>query len=568
MGVRNDNSTDYVHPDEPNLLNLHKAMQYNANGEPEIRTVTGITGNIIIEGNVNIPGNVEVFSSPDNPVHTHITEIGNSGILTVPFMPIDGNVFITGGNLTFDNTTIEVTQGTIPWSVFGNVEANITGGNLFANVTGSNVNIDSMPPITGNVEANITGGNIFANVTQGTDPWNISGNVGITGTSTVTLGTGATDAFGRLRVSEPYTLFDSKARYYDHNDFSSSTSTGGTVVYQTNSSTFELNVTSANGSSVIRETKRVFPYQPGKSLLILATFCMNTPKPNLRQRVGYFTTNNGIYFENDGEFNYMVIRSYSSGALVEDRIRQDNWDNPFPALHVDRTQIFWCDVEWLGVGSIRCGFVINGAYVLCHTFHHANVTDNTNTYMTTATLPIRYEITNTAGTTGASMFRQICSTVISEGGYNAFTYSETAGRGLSVLRLTTAGTYYPLVSIRLASTRLDSIVLPRQVDILSPTVNYYRWALVINPTLTGATWAGTSSTGTVEYDIAATDVSGGIELQAGYVSSRELSQLGAGEFAFQLGRTLAGVSDVVSLVISSTSNNADVLGQLGWQEVT
>ena len=637
MGVRNDNSTEYVHPDEPNLLNLHKAMQYNANGEPEIRTATAIEGNIIIEGDVNIPGNIAVFSTPENPVHTHITEVGTSGILDVPFMPISGNVIvssgnirITGGNVNANvsgsvivssgnvnasvsgsvsvssgNITVDgnvgiignvtVLQGTIPWSVFGNVEANITGGNLRANVSGSNVNIttmpaitgnveanvtggniivsgnvdiDSMPAITGNVEANITGGNIFANVTQGTDPWHVDGNVTITGTSTFTLGTGSTDAFGRLRVSEPYTLFDSKARYYDHNDFSSSTSTGGNVVYNANSSTFELNVSGSDGSSVIRETKRVFPYQPGKSLLVLSTFCMNTPKTNLRQRAGYFTTNNGIYFENDGTYNYLVIRSYSSGALVEDRKRQDAWDNPFLALQVDRTQIFWTDIEWLGVGSVRCGFVVNGAYVLCHTFHHANVAGNTTTYMTTATLPVRYEITNTAGTTGASMMRQICSTVISEGGYNAFTYSETAGRGTSVLRLTTAGTYYPVVSIRLNSTRLDAIVLPRQVDVLSPTVNYYRWKLVINPTLTNADWAGTSTSGTVEYDTAATDISGGIELQAGYVSSRELSELGADAFAFQLGRTLAGVSDIVTLAMTATSNNADVLAQIGWQEIT
>jgi hypothetical protein len=716
MGVRNDNSTEYVHPDEPNLLNLHKAMQYNANGEPEIRTATAIEGNIIIEGDVNIPGNIAVYSTPELPVHTHITEVGTSGILDVPFLPISGNVIVSSGNIRISggnvnanvsgsvivssgnvnasvsgsvsvssgNVTVDgnvgiignvtVLQGTIPWSVFGNVEANITGGNLRANVSGSNVTIDnssfevtqgttpwsvsgnvqanitnaniqvtqgttpwsvtgnvnsnvtggnisvtgniagitslpsiqanitggnisvtgniagitSLPSIqanitggnisvTGNIagitslpsiQANVTGGNINANVTQGTDPWHVDGNVTITGTSTFTLGTGSTDAFGRLRVSEPYTLYDSKLRYYDHNEFSSSTSTGGNVVYNANSSTFELNVSGSDGSSVIRETKRVFPYQPGKSLLVLTTFCMNTPKTNLRQRAGYFTTNNGIYFENDGTYNYLVIRSYSSGALVEDRKRQDAWDNPFLALQVDRTQIFWTDVEWLGVGSVRCGFVINGAYVLCHTFHHANVAGNTTTYMTTATLPVRYEITNTAGTTGASMMRQICSTVISEGGYNAFTYSETAGRGTSVLRLSSSGTYYPVVSIRLDSTRLDAIVLPRQVDVLSPTVNYYRWKLMLNPTLTGANWAGHSSSGTVEYDIAATAISGGTELQAGYVSSRELSELGADAFAFQLGRTLAGVSDIVTLAMAATSNNADVLAQIGWQEIT
>ena len=544
MAARGDtriNSTAYQHTQERNLLDLHTAMQYRyGTGEPELRVNLGPNA-FVISGNVVIPGIVQVYSDPNNPIHGHIIEVGTSGNLQVPWIPVAGNVRLDAGTNSIGNVRITDMPG------------------VFVTNFPSNIRITDMPGVTGNVSITDGGGSIT-----------VDGNVTATliGTSTFTLGTGSTDAFGRLRTSQPYTLFDSRARYYDHGEFSNVNATGGTVVYDANSSTYQLNVTAANGSSVIRETKRVFPYQPGKSLLILVTFCMNTPKTNLRQRVGYFTTNNGIYFENDGAYNYLVIRSYSSGALVEDRVRQDAWDNPFVGLNVDRTQIFWTDVEWLGVGSVRCGFVVNGAYVLCHTFHHANVAGNTTTYMTTATLPVRYEITNTAGTTGASMMRQICATVISEGGYNAFTYSETAGRGTSVLRLSSAGTYYPVVSIRLASTRLDAIVLPRQVDVLSPTVNYYRWKLVLNPTLTNANWAGTSTSGTVEYDTAATAISGGIELQAGYVSSRELSELGADAFAFQLGRTLAGVSDIVTLAMAATSNNADVLAQIGWQEIT
>lgn len=34
------NSTNYQHPQETNLLNLHKAMQYNSDGEPEVRINT------------------------------------------------------------------------------------------------------------------------------------------------------------------------------------------------------------------------------------------------------------------------------------------------------------------------------------------------------------------------------------------------------------------------------------------------------------------------------------------------------------------------------------------------
>lgn len=600
------------------LRNITQALALDeSSGNVYVRT--GFTGNIVIDGNVNIPGNVD----------SHVSQIGTSGELTVPWMPVslDGNsnVTISGGNVN------AVVTGTVAVSgITGNIAGitgNVTivdgGGSITVDgnvgITGNvnigtmpNVNIGTMPNvnaavsgnvgITGNVNigtmpnvnANITGGNVIVSGNVGVSSLgniSLAGNaLPVTGNLTATIDnnasviisgfSGATsDAFGRLRVSEPYTLFDTNARYYDHQQFSSTITGGANVVYVANQSSFQLNVGTSVGDSVIRETMKVFPYQPGKSQLTLLTLCMSTPKTNLRQRVGLFGANDGVFFENDGTYNYMVIRSGSTG--VEERVRQDAWNgdrlngagganNPSGiTLYPDRTQIYYADVEWLGVGNVRVGFVINGQYILCHTFQHANQTGNTKVYMTTATLPIRYEITNTGATSGVSMMTQICSTVISEGGYNSFGTTQSAGTGTTQKRLTNSGTYYPIVSIRLNSSRLDSIVFPRQIDVLSPSVNYYRWALVQNPTLTGATWATTSPTGTVDIDTAATAVSGGIEIQSGYAASRELAQLSAVDyFQFQLGRTLAGVSDVISLIIAATANNADVLAELGWQELT
>lgn len=517
-------SSNYVHPNESNLLNIHKAMEYDGLGRPVLRTLIN-TATVQITGPVSILSTVTVTSSPEDPVHVHLTEVGTFGTLT-NFVPIQG--------------TVTATQGTNPWVVTGTVAV-------------SN-------PVTA-VTATITG----------------PVNVILTGTNTVSFPATGNDAFGRLRVSNPYTLFDARGRYYDHQEFSSSTSTGASVVYDSAASVFNLNVTSQSGSEVIRETKRIFPYQPGKSLLILTTFAMASTSTNVRQRVGFFTTGTGIYFEEQGANQYFVIRSISTGTFSEERADRSIWNGPDAGIAIiaSATQISWIDVEWLGVGSVRCGFVINGQFKLMHTFHHANRTQSgvplfTTTYMTTACLPVRYEITNTGVTNGSRTMKQICSSVISEGGYNGFSTPETAGTGITPFRLVTAGTYYPVISIRLKSTRLDSVVLPRQVDILSPTVNYYRWVLLLNPVLTGATWSGLSSTGSVEYDTGArvNAVTGGTELASGYISSRELSSLGDDVFAFQLGRTLAGVSDVITLALTATSNNADVLAQLGWEEIT
>jgi hypothetical protein len=638
-GDRRLNTTNYEHPQETNLLDVARALQYRyLTGEPELRVNLGSNA-FVISGNVIIPGIVQVFSTIDNPIHNHVTEVGTSGNLQVPWLPVAGNVRLDAGTNSIGNVRITdmpgvfvtnfpsniritdmpgitgnvgvsgnvsitqlpgitgnvvVTQGTTPWVVSNSnvsIIGNITGITTLPAITGNvgvsgNVRITDMPGVTGNVH--VYGGNV--QVTQGTTPWTITGNVGITGTANVVLaedasvvisgfGGATSDAFGRLRVSEPYTLFDTSARYYDHGQFSNVNVGTANVVYVANQSSFQLNVGTANGDSVIRESKKVFPYQPGKSQLTLNTFCFATPKTNLRQRVGLFGANDGVFFENDGTYNYMVIRSGSTG--VEERVRQDAWNgdrlnglggvtNPSGiTLFPDRAQIFHADIEWLGVGSVRVGFVIDGAFIICHTFNHANQPGNTKVYMTTATLPIRYEITNTGVTANASMMTQICSTVISEGGYNNFGTTQSAGTGTTPKRLSNSGTYYPIVSIRLNSSRLDSIVFPRQIDVLSPSVNYYRWVLFLNSTLTGATFATTSPTGTVDIDVAATALSDGIEIQSGYASAREVQILSAVDyFQFQLGRTVTGVSDIVTLAIAATANNADVLAELGWQELT
>jgi hypothetical protein len=104
MPILNPNSTNYVHTSEPNTSDLTMAMAYDVDGKPVLRVDIG--SDININGNVNIPGTVTVNSTPADPVHTHITEVGTSGILAVPYMPIGGTVTVQdgGGSITVDGT--------------------------------------------------------------------------------------------------------------------------------------------------------------------------------------------------------------------------------------------------------------------------------------------------------------------------------------------------------------------------------------------------------------------------------------------------------------------------------
>jgi len=377
------------------------------------------------------------------------------------------------------------------------------------------------------------------------------------------------DAFGRLRVSNPVTVFDSQNRYVDGEQFSSNNSGSGSVTYNANSSNFTLSV-SGNGDEVIRQAKRVTLYQPGKSLLIMNTFAFNTPTNNLRQRVGYFTAQNGIFLEADGTTINIVKRSYTSGSAVDTKVAQASWNGDVfdgtgasgITLDVSKTQILWTDIEWLGVGSVRVGFVINGVFYIAHTFHHANV--ETDVYMTTASLNCRYEITST-GASGS--MRQICSTVISEGGYSPTPPIFSVSNSTVEKRLSSADTLYPLATIRLDPNTPDAVVLPSQIDFLATDVRYGEIQLVEGATLTGASFNNNEST-TVETDTSATAMSGGTRVYSALWSSRLAFDLDGIKKRLQLAREADGTPITLTFAAASTGTNTDILYKFGWEELS
>ena len=137
----------------------------------------------------------------------------------------------------------------------------------------------------------------------------------------------ATDAFGRLRVGSPPTLFDNSFRYNDNTEKWNQKITGtGNVTHNADQGLMDLTIGTAENDEIVRETRKVFQYQPGKSLLTLNTFSMGTAQENVRMRVGYYGKENGIYFERDGEELYIVKRSAVSGSVVETRVPQSQWN--------------------------------------------------------------------------------------------------------------------------------------------------------------------------------------------------------------------------------------------------
>ena len=385
------------------------------------------------------------------------------------------------------------------------------------------------------------------------------------------------DAFGRLRVSQPFTLFDSQNRYAADPSFDTSLTGSGASTFLTNESAVSLAVTTASGDKVIRQTKRYFPYQPGKSLALLMTFVMAAGKENLRQRVGYFDPNNGLFLQRNGTELSFIIRTYTGGSADDTRkVVQSAWNgDPLDGsgasgitLDTTKAQILFADFEWLGVGSVRVGFVIDGQYITAHTFDNANKV--TSVYMQTATLPLRIEIENTAATASSSSMKQICSTVISEGGYEQTSVERVARRSTTLTGIGTS--FVPLVSIRLASDSLGAVILPKQVRVLPIANGDYEIALVRNATLTGASY-DTTTFASVDFDVTATAMSGGDIVLNEYATAT--NQAGAQaqndlryNFDMQLGATIAGTSDVYTVAVRILSGTGSAIGSLAFYDLS
>lgn len=382
------------------------------------------------------------------------------------------------------------------------------------------------------------------------------------------------DAFGRLRVSQPVTLFDSQHRLTQNNKWSSkSYGIGSTVIYVQNESSMHLSIGTTAGCYVYEESKRTFGYQPGKSFLSLSSFVMNTPKTNLRQRVGLYSTTNGIYLENDGSQSYIVRRSSVTGSVVEERIAQSNWNydtflgtGPSKVnLNVDKANILWLDVEWLGVGDVRVGFVNDGKFALAHTFRHAN--DQPTSYMTTVTLPLRVEVEATGTVVGISTFTQICNTVISEGGYNPISERYSAGINASTVTLTNPGAAYKYItSIRLAPGYTDSVV--KIAGISGATSDNTKTAhikVLKNATISGGSWV--NETTRVQYNNSATFSGGTVVGDAFLAGGGSINFGNSDTFELYLGRDINATSDTFTLVGQGLQNNVDFGGNIQWFEL-
>jgi hypothetical protein len=356
-------------------------------------------------------------------------------------------------------------------------------------------------------------------------------NATITGTVTSTVVDGAADAFGRLRISDSFTLGDYKHLYGIDPNFLDITANGGTITFQTNQACARLTTNTSPTASAIHQTKLYHQYMPGKSQLIKTTINFRGNTANVTKRTGYFDANNGIFFEQSGNGTLsFCIRTDTSGTISDARkIPQSQWNKDKCDgtgasgfnLDITKTQIFFTDFQWLGVGRVRCGFVHDGQFVTAHEFYNSNNLETV--YMSHPNLPVRCELFNTGATTGGFM-DQICSTVMAEGGYREV--GQDWGVTSPTMRTMAANAVLPLLAIRLKNTfggyphnRMSVKLETTNVFTTAENIKYRIIKLPNGGYLTGGAWSSVNANSGVEFNATATAFINGEELGNGYIAA-------------------------------------------------
>lgn len=404
-------------------------------------------------------------------------------------------------------------------------------------------------------------------------------------TLTGTPGEGASgDAFGRIRTSEPYTIFDSKQLYdnlpllWDDQEESGG---GTTSVYTATEASTRIGVSLNTAGKRTRQTFMRFNYQPGKSqLALLTTVLSSAGASGITASVGLFDDNNGVFFQMDGATLKVGIRSNVTGTPVDTMVEQANVNgDPLDGtgasgITIDptKTQILWMDLEWLGVGTVRTGFVVDGKFIVFHTFNHANSLDVV--YMSTPNLPLRYQIEND-GTGPATTLDHICCSVISEGGIEdngILRYASTSGTHINA---NTADTIYAVYGLRLKSAYIGATIKVVEQSMIASTGDDYEWMIILNPTVAtpitfsditnsalqgGPGNAGNPSTSTV---------TGGTKLMGGFVKGGVTAGSISASLtnAIYLGSAIDGTVDEIYLCVRPFTSNADIDGGITWREI-
>lgn len=431
------------------------------------------------------------------------------------------------------------------------------------------------------------------------------------------------DAFGRARVSNPSTLLDIRFPSLPQN----LPSIAPTPEVLDNEQQVNINVSSGFGwgnaggymdlvgtlgvtGYALSQSRTFITYQPGKSLFMLFSGQFAT-NDTYNTYIGLFDTTlltvpdraqpkTGVYLSFvDGGAYFNIANNGSVSSIAQSNWNVDKMDGTGPSgltLDFFKTQLLAIDLEWLGVGRVRFGFYAFGTVQYCHQVTHLNVL--TAPYTHTINLPVTYLLQGDAGSDGMAQLKQICSTVISEGGYTPVGRPFSANMGNN----TTPGasqqtevdiTETPLLAIRgnVSKGYYHQSIIPTKFSVIDTDSNntllirlrFYRGQNSSNVVATS--WSSASAFSLVEYaqatlpglvpNFTTFNTTGSIVLNNDYILGKGSNIVGDLSAAFtalllNVSADESNTPDILLLTaqrVGAGGTKAKVWASIDWQEV-
>ncbi len=400
----------------------------------------------------------------------------------------------------------------------------------------------------------------------------------------------ALDAFTRLRVSSPESVFGSKLTKDKQPLFWDELLESGGGITSTHSINTASTVVASTINTAGKFTRQTFMrhnYQEGKSQEIFMTGILRRSGggTGVQRRIGPHDDENGLFFIDDDDVVSVARRTFVTGSAADSTFAQTNWNldkmdgskdpltNPSGVTaDFSKEHLFVFDFGWLGTDRMRIGLQISGLIFYVHEFLISNILDKVS--MSTPNLPLRYQL-ETTGSSPASAMECQCGAVISEGGQDDLGVKRYASTGGAHVNAATENIIYGILGIQLKSTHLDVSVLPTSVSIDEHVGSkFYEWILMFNPTVAGSPTFNAISNSALNFAKGATanTVTGGEAIDGGFASSAQKGGTSVSEAiksARRLGATIAGVSDEIWLCGRPVggSTNLDFEGSIGWREL-
>ena len=381
----------------------------------------------------------------------------------------------------------------------------------------------------------------------------------------------------RLKVSPYQTVFFNTFQFGKETDVWDErlVGVGATATHNVSSSNVVMEVGSVAGSKVVRQTKNVMRYIPGRGTSLTFAIRLDTPQVGIRRRFGLFDDNNGAYFEDDGGTYAYVIRSNTTGIVSERRVYRDDWNgekfdgNGYTGVTADATkqQMISINYEWYGAGIVEFAWLMKNETIPSHTFENSNTLDTV--WCSTPFLPIRVEIENVTGVAGTHYIYQGSNSLIQEGEPEKLGILESVANPITGTTLSAANTFYPVVSLRLKDDQLSAVALIRSLQAATNDNTNVYWRLIENPTLTGASWTDDPDPNSfMQYDTSATAMTDGNIILSGFTIAGGSSLVEVDDkAALQIGRSGIGtISDIYTLACAVPNNNKKALAVLNWIE--